>query len=137
MRRRSALLPLGARPAGPGVDPRRALAEARLRSAWPFVVGPFLARRTRLLALQRGVLVIGCWDLRLMASLRQAAETAWPQVQQRLQESLHLRAASIQVLPCDPPAPEPPPPPAPQDPLAAALARLRERGQERARRGWE
>jgi hypothetical protein len=137
MRRRLGLLHVGARPAGPGVDPRRALAEARLREAWPFVVGPALARRTRLLALQRGVLVIGCWDLRLMASLRQAAEGAWPQVQRRLAQALNLHASSVQVLPCDPPPPEPTAPPRAADPLAAALARLKEKAAERARRGWE
>lgn len=130
-------MPLSARPAGPGVDARRALAEVRLREAWSFVVGPFLAKRTRLLALQRGVLVVGCWDLRLMASLRQAAESAWPQVQQRLQTSLHIYASSVQVLPCDPPPPAPTRPPAPEDPLAAALTRLKSRAAERARRGWE
>lgn len=135
--RRRGLLPVGARPAGPGADKRRALAEARLREAWSFVVGPVLARRTTLVALHRGVLVMGCWDLRLMASLRAASLTAWPQVQARIASALGLKANSVEVVPCDPPPPPPAAPPPPEDPLAAALARLKARRLERQRRGWE
>lgn len=114
MKRGGGLKPLSGRAAGLGPDARTVEAEARLRRAWDFIVGPHLADRTRLLSFRRGMLSIGCWDVTMIGSLRQAAETAWPQVQARLLEALRLRANTVQVLPCDPPNPEPPPlPPAP------------------------
>jgi hypothetical protein len=128
MSRRPGLRPLSGQGAGLGPDARTLEAEARLRRAWDFIVGPHLADRTRLLTFRRGILTIGCWDVAMIGSLRQAAESAWPQVQTRLLEALRLRANTVQVLPCDPPAPEPPPsPPAPMT-FDALLDRLQGAG---------
>lgn len=107
MKPRHGLRPLSGQAAGIGPDARTVEAEARLRRAWDFIVGPHLADRTRLLTFRRGMLTIGCWDVTMIGSLRQAAESAWPQVQARLLEALRLRANTVQVLPCDPPIPEP------------------------------
>lgn len=136
MKPRPGLRPLSGQAAGLGPDARTAEAEARLRRAWDFIVGPHLADRTRLLSFRRGVLSIGCWDVTRIASLRQAAEGAWPQVQARLQEAFRLRAASVLVLPCDPPPPlaaSLPADPAPAD-FEALLDRIQGAGQ-RHRRG--
>ena len=65
MRAAPRLVPVGAR------KPNQ-LAEARLRQAWRFVMGPALADRTRLLRVEREVLVIGCWELTRIAALREA-----------------------------------------------------------------
>lgn len=103
--------PRGLRPiAGraPGLDPRLAERESRLRRAWDFLVGPALADRTRLLSFRNGVLVMGTWDLGRLPSLRHAAEATWPQVQARIAAALRLRAERIEVLPCDPPEAEAP-----------------------------
>ena len=86
-------------------DPAR-LAEARLREAWTFAVGPLLARRTRLLRFHRGRLVVGCWELSAIPSLRLAAEAAWPAVQERLSRAFKLHFSAIEIVPCDPPEPE-------------------------------
>ncbi len=122
------LRPLSGHRAGIGPDPRTLEAEARLRRAWDFIVGPHLADRTRLLTFRHGILTIGCWDVAMIGSLRQAAEAAWPLVQARLLDALRLRANSVQVLPCDPPQPEIRP--EPQGPLTfdALLERLQGAG---------
>lgn len=86
-------------------EPTR-LAEACLREAWAFAVGPLLARRTRLLRLHRGRLVVGCWELTAIPSLRLAAEAAWPTVQERLTRAFGIHLSSIEIAPCDPPEPE-------------------------------
>lgn len=132
MKPRSGLRPLSGQAAGLGPDARTAEAEARLRRAWDFIVGPHLADRTRLLSFRRGILTIGCWDVTRIGSLRQAAEGAWPQVQARLQEALRLRATSVLVLPCDAPAAAPHPEEA--DPSPADFDTLLDRLQGAARR---
>jgi hypothetical protein len=111
-------------------------AEARLRQAWRFVVGPALADRTRPLRVERGVLVMGCWELTRIAPLREAAVAVWPQVRDRIQRALGLSLTGLQVEPCDPP-PEPPAPRADPDPLRRALTLLEARRRERIRLGLE
>ena len=98
----------GLRPLSNGLRGRLApeptrLAEARLRETWPFAVGPLLARRTRLLRLHRGRLVVGCWELTAIPSLRQAAEAAWPALQERLTRAFGIHLSGIEISPCDPP----------------------------------
>ncbi len=132
MKPRNGLRPLSGQAAGLGPDARTVEAEARLRRAWDFIVGPHLADRTRLLSFRRGILTIGCWDVTRIGSLRQAAEGAWPQVQTRLQEALRLRANSVQVLPCDPPLAEPTP--ADDDAAPVGFDALLDRLQGAARR---
>jgi hypothetical protein len=119
---------LGAAPMRAALRPQEdTLAEARLREAWAYVVGPFLARQTRLLRVQRGRVVLGCWQLHQIPSLRQAAEHVWPQVRERVQRVLGLRLGGMEVLPCDPPpAPEETKTAPNEDPLRAVLERLRE-----------
>ncbi|HJV89089.1 MAG TPA: DciA family protein [Holophagaceae bacterium] len=133
MKPRAGLRPLSGQAAGLGPDARTAEAEARLRRAWDFIVGPHLADRTRMLSFRRGVLTIGCWDVAMIGSLRQAAETVWPQVQARLLEALRLRATAVQILPCDPP--DPIPKPEPQAPLTfgALVDRLQGAGRRHRR----
>ncbi|HJV21080.1 MAG TPA: DciA family protein [Holophagaceae bacterium] len=133
MRPRSGLRPLSGQAAGLGPDARTAEAEARLRRAWDFIVGPHLADRTRMLSFRRGILTIGCWDVAMIGSLRQAAETAWPQVQARLLEALRLRANSVQVLPCDPPLPEAPKVPAGPETFDSLLDKLQGAGRRHRR----
>lgn len=106
-------------------DPAR-LAEARLREAWPFAVGPLLARRTRLIRFHRGRLVVGCWELPAIPSLRLAAEDTWPVVQERLSRAFKLHFSAIEIVPCDPPEPEAAAP-APGDPLRELLLAWRKR----------
>ena len=121
----------GLRPLSNGLRGRLApeasrMAEARLREAWGFAVGPLLAKRTRLLRLHRGRLVVGCWELAAIPSLRLAAEAAWPSVQERLTRAFGIHLSSIEVTPCDPPPPEPAAT-APVDPLKELLMKWRAR----------
>ena len=129
MRRLPHLVPLGARQP----DTRAA---ARLRQAWPFVVGPALASRTRLLRVERNILVMGCWELARIAPLREAAAAVWPEMRERIRRALGLTLMGLQVVPCDPPSEE-----APEardaDPLRGALRLLETRRRERLRRGLE
>lgn len=130
MKRPPRLLPLGAhRPEG--------RAEARLRRAWPFVVGPALAGRTRLLRVEGDILVMGCWELALVAPLREAAAAVWPEMRQRVRRALGLTLMGLQVVPCDPPAHREAPPARDPDPLRGALRLLEDRHRERAARGLE
>jgi hypothetical protein len=123
------LIPLGAR------QPNQK-AEARLRQAWPFVVGPVLAERTRPLRVERNVLIMGCWELSRIATLREAAASVWPQMRDRIQRALGLSLMGLQIVPCDPPA-ETPEPTKDPDPLRRALRLLEARRLERIRLGLE
>ena len=128
-RRNPRLVPMGAREPG-----QKAL--GRLRQAWPFVVGPALADRTRPLRVERNVLVMGCWELSRIAPLREAAAAVWPQIRDRIHRALGLQLTGLQIVPCDPPdaAPEAPRDP---DPLRGALRLLEARRKERIRLGLE
>ncbi|WLT32841.1 DciA family protein [Geothrix sp. PMB-07] len=111
-------------------------AEARLRQAWHFVVGPALAERTRPLRVQGNILVMGCWELSRIAPLREAATAVWPQVRDRIQRALGLSLMGLQIVPCDPPA-EVLEQPKDPDPLRRALRLLEARRLERIRLGLE
>jgi hypothetical protein len=118
--------PRGLRPlrtAQPSARAAEAETEARLKDAWPLVVGAALAPRTRLLRVRRGILVIGTWDLSRIQALRQAAAAAWPEVRARIQRFLRIELAGLEVEPCD--APEVEVPALRGDPLKALLARVR------------
>ncbi len=85
------LVPLSALAAGPGrAALAEARAEARIRRAWLLVVGPTLVNQTRLLRAHRGILVVGCWHPEIIPSLRQSAETIWPQLRERLERMWQL-----------------------------------------------
>lgn len=129
MRRSPRLVPLGAR-----IQDTRAA--GRLRQAWPFIVGPALAHRTRLLRVEREVLVMGCWELTRIAPLREAAIAVWPEMRERIRRALGLTLMGLQVVPCDPPKEEESEPRDP-DPLRGALRLLEARRRERVRRGLE
>ncbi len=105
--------------------------EARVRGAWLLVVGPTLVRQTRLLRIHRGILLVGCWHPDIIPSLRQSAESIWPQLRDRLDRLWHLKIQRMEIVPCDPPEPEPRRPPR-ADPLEAVLNLLREQGKG----GW-
>jgi Dna[CI] antecedent, DciA len=107
-----------------GREAAEARAQARLERAWHFVVGPFLAKHTRLLRLRKGTLVMGCWTPELVPNLRKSAEAVWPQVQERIQRQLRLKVLRLDIVPCDPP-PAPAPRPEVVDPLEAVLRKLR------------
>jgi hypothetical protein len=111
-------------------------AEARLRQAWRFVVGPVLADRTRALRVERDILVMGCWELSRIAALREAAVAVWPQMRDRIQRALGLNLTGLQIVPCDPPVEKPEPSQDP-DPLRRALRLLEARRLERIRMGLE
>lgn len=128
-RRMPRLVPLGAR-----LPDQKAL--ARLARAWAFVVGPALADRTRPLRVERDVLVMGCWELARIATLREAAAAVWPQIRDRIHRALGLRLSGLQIAPCDPPT-ETAPPPQDPDPLRRALHLLEARRKERIRLGLE
>ncbi len=128
-RRVPRLQPLGSREPG-----QKAL--GRLRQAWPFVVGPALADRTCPLRVERGVLVMGCWELARIAPLREAAAAVWPQIRERIQRALDLPLTGLQIVPCDPPE-APPSEPRDPDPLRGALRLLEARRKERIRLGLE
>ena len=129
MRRTPRLIPIGAR------LPNQK-AEARLRQAWRFVVGPALADRTRPLRVERDILVMGCWELTRIATLREAAVAVWPQMRDRIHRALGMQLMGLQIVPCDPPV-ESPAPPRDSDPLRRALRLLEARRQERIRLGLE
>jgi hypothetical protein len=129
MKRVVHLVPLGAR------QPNQR-AEARLRQAWRFVVGPALAERTRPLRVERDILVMGCWELTRIATLREAAAAVWPQMRERIQRALGLNLMGLQIQPCDPPVTIPAPVRDP-DPLRRALLLLEGRRRERIRLGLE
>ncbi len=129
MKRTPRLVPLGAR------LPNQK-AEARLRTAWRFVVGPALAERTRPLRIERDVLVVGCWELSRIAPLREAAAAVWPQIRDRIHRALGVRLLGLQITPCDPPI-ETTAPPVDPDPLRRALQLLEARHKERLRLGLE
>jgi len=129
MKRSPRLVPLGAR------LPNQK-AEARLRQAWRFVVGPALAERTRPLRVERDILVMGCWELSRIATLREAAAAVWPQMRDRIQRALGLQLMGLQIVPCDPP-PETPEAPKDPDPLHRAMKLLEARRLERIRLGLE
>jgi len=111
-------------------------AEARLRQAWRFVVGPALADRTKPLRVERDVLVMGCWELTRIATLREAAVAVWPQVRERIHRALGLNLMGLQIIPCDPPA-EAKEQPKDPDPLRRAMRLLEARHRERVRLGLE
>lgn len=111
-------------------------AEARLRQAWAFVVGPALADRTRPLRVERDILVMGCWELSRIGPLRDAAAAVWPQIRDRIRRALDLSLSGLQIVPCDPPAESPVLPQDP-DPLRRALRLLQARRKERIRLGLE
>ena len=123
------LVPLGARQ-----PDQKAL--ARLRQAWPFVVGPALADRTRPLRVERNVLVMGCWELTRLGPLREAATAVWPQIRDRIRRALGLSLTGLQIAPCDPPT-ETTAPPEDPDPLRRTLLLLEARRTERVRLGLE
>ena len=129
MKRTLRLVPIGAR------QPNQK-AEARLRQAWSFVVGPALASRTRPLRVERDILVMGCWELSRIAPLREAAAAVWPQIRERIHRALGLNLLGLQIAPCDPPAATPVTPKDP-DPLRRALRLLEARHKERVRLGLE
>jgi hypothetical protein len=129
MKRPPRLVPLGAR------LPNQK-AEARLRRAWRFVVGPALADRTRPLRVERDILVMGCWELTRIATLREAAVAVWPQVRDRIHRALGLSLLGLQIVPCDPPVERPEQPKDP-DLLRRALRLLEARRLERIRLGLE
>ena len=129
MKRTLRLVPIGAR------QPNQK-AEARLRQAWSFVVGPALASRTRPLRVERDILVMGCWELSRIAPLREAAAAVWPQIRERIHRALGLNLVGLQIAPCDPPAATPVTPKDP-DPLRRALRLLEARHKERVRLGLE
>lgn len=129
MKRTPRLVPLGAR------LPNQK-AEARLRQAWPFVVGPALADRTRPLRVERDILVMGCWELARIGPLREAAAAVWPQIRDRIRRALGLNLSGLQIVPCDPPV-ETPAAPKDPDPLRRALRLLEARRKERIRLGLE
>jgi hypothetical protein len=129
MKRNPRLIPLGAR------QPNQQ-AEARLRQAWRFVVGPALADRTRPMRVERDILVVGCWELSRIATLREAATAVWPQMRDRIHRALGLNLMGLQIMPCDPPA-EAPEPTQDSDPLRRALRLLEARHRERIRLGLE
>jgi hypothetical protein len=129
MKRTPRLIPIGAR------QPSQK-AEARLRQAWHFVVGPALADRTRPLRVDRDILVMGCWELSRIAALRDAAEAVWPQVRDRIHRALGLSLKGLQIIPCDPPG-EVPERHEDPDPLRRALRLLEARRKERIRLGLE
>ncbi len=129
MKRTGRLVPLGAR------LPNQQ-AEAKLRQAWRFVVGPALADRTRPLRVEREFLIMGCWELSRIATLREAAVAVWPQMRERIHRALGLNLMGLQIVPCDPPAATPEPTQDP-DPLRRALKLLEARHRERIRLGLE
>jgi hypothetical protein len=129
MKRNLRLVPIGAR------LPNQK-AEARLRQAWRFVVGPALADRTRPLRVERDILVMGCWELSRIATLREAAAAVWPQMRERIHRALGLTLMGLQIVPCDPPA-ETPHDIQDPDPLRRALLLLEARRRERIRLGLE
>jgi hypothetical protein len=129
MKRTPRLVPLGAR------QPNQQ-AEARLRQAWRFVVGPALAERTHPLRVERDVLIMGCWELTRIATLREAAAAVWPQMRDRIHRALGLSLLGLQIVPCDPPL-EAPGPTQDPDPLRRALRLLEARRRERIRLGLE
>jgi hypothetical protein len=129
MKRTGRLVPLGAR------LPNQQ-AEARLRQAWRFVVGPALADSTRPLRVEREFLIMGCWELSRIATLREAAAAVWPQMRDRIHRALGLSLMGLQIVPCDPPA-EVPEHTKDPDPLRRALRLLEARHRERVRLGLE
>ncbi len=129
MKRTLRLVPIGAR------QPNQR-AEARLRQAWRFVVGPALASRTRPLRIERDVLVMGCWELSRIAPLREAAAAVWPQIRDRIHRALGVSLVGLQIAPCDPPV-EAAQAPRDPDPLHRAMRLLEARHKERVRLGLE
>lgn len=128
-RRAPRLVPLGARQ-----PDQKAL--ARLQQAWPFIVGPALADRTRPLRVERDTLVMGCWELARIAPLREAAAAVWPQIRDRIHRALNLKLTGLQVVPCDPPEIRPTEP-RDADALRSVLLRLEALHRERVRLGLE
>lgn len=121
---------------GKGTGRLRRLAEAvqdpsasawaveRLQGAWTRLVGPTLADHARLLAIRKGILVLGCADPALLSSLRQSATTTWPELRSRIERLTGLKLAGIKVEPCDSEPPEPKAA-APTDAFAEVLKRYR------------
>jgi hypothetical protein len=85
---------------------------------------------------ERDILVLGCWELARIATLRDAAGAVWPQMRDRIHRALGLNLMGLQVVPCDPPA-ETPVPTQDPDPLRRALRLLEARHRERIRLGLE
>jgi hypothetical protein len=99
--------------------------EERLRSAWSLVVGLALSKRTRLVRVRRGILVVGAWDLARIQALRAAAAAAWPEVRARVRRFTGIDLAGLEVEPCDAPPADPVPAGPSPDPLAALLGALK------------
>jgi hypothetical protein len=131
MKRRGAfgLQPLGDF-AGRGRHSADARTERRLKACWALVVGSSLEKRTRLIGVRNGILVLGCWESTLIPSLRASAEASWPHVRERLERLLKVRLGSISVVPCDPPEAKVARCEEPGDPLAKVLDRYRSLAKE-------
>lgn len=125
--KRRGLVPLSAASRA-GREAAEAWAAERLQGAWTLVVGPLLARHTRVLRVTRGTLLVGCWHNAHIPHLRASAEATWPDIQARIRRSFGLDLHRIEITPCDPPPPPPPPKPDVEDPLDDLLRLLRTRG---------
>lgn len=122
------LTPLKAQPLkGRAQEARDADLAHRLTQAWGLVVGPALVKRTTLLRVKEGRLLIGCWPPEMAVALRESAAAVWPEVRGRVQRLLGARIAGFEIVPCDPPEEETTPQPV-ADPFKALLARYRELG---------
>ncbi|MDR3671139.1 MAG: DciA family protein [Holophaga sp.] len=127
------LVPLSAMGRGPDrAAQAEARVEARIQRSWLLVVGPTLVHQTRLLRVHRGILLVGCWHPEIIPSLRQSAESIWPQLRDRLDRLWKLKLQRMEIVPCDPPVLEAPVRAAKADPLEAVLNLLREQGKG----GW-
>lgn len=123
--KRRGLVPLGEATRTPQ-DSAEDRAARRIAGAWKLVVGPLLARHTRLIRITRGTMLVGCWHTEHIPHLRASAQAAWPDIRTRIQRGFGLELHRIEITPCDPP----PPPEAPrqvevEDPLDALLRHLR------------
>lgn len=97
------LVPLGAIRNEVNRNPKyEANLQERISRSWILVVGPVLVNQTRLLRINRGTLLIGCWNSAIISSLRQSVEVIWPQLKLRLEQLWKLKLLRMEIVPCDP-----------------------------------
>ena len=87
---------------GSYAPPLQPEALVRLQSAWSYLVGPLIAKKTRPIELRGSKLVVGCWDLASLSSLQASSTQSWPQLRDRFQTHTGLGITSMVIIPSDP-----------------------------------
>lgn len=99
---------MGLKRLGEGIRGRFKPADAslhliRVQELWPVLMGPVISQRSHPIQIKNTDLIVGCWDLALITALREACQSGWPEIKERLDRWLSFEITKIVVIPSDPP----------------------------------